>query len=107
MRLHALFCWSDGNTVNEIGYVGVERTLSIYTQYKSERERQRDHVKKNITRLLGRERERQSGFTLTPGSEGLQTEELLTLGRSFPCLPKLALLRGVIYTQVPQLRLMI
>ena len=50
MRLHALFCWSDGNTVNEIGYVGVERTLSIYTQYKSERERQRDHVKKNITR---------------------------------------------------------
>ena len=93
MRLHALFCWSDGNTVNEIGYAGVERTLSIYTQCKSERERQ-------------------SGFTLTPGSESLQTQEealeqLLTLEHSFPCLPKLALLREVIYTQVPQLRLMI
>ena len=104
MRLHALFCWSDGNTVNEIGYAGVERTLSIYTQYKSERDRETMWKKHN--KVLGRERERQSGFTLTPGSEGLQTEEqaleqLLTLRRSFPCLPKLALLRGVVYTQVP------
>ena len=52
-------------------------------------------LKKNIHGIRAREREKQRGFTLTPGSESLRSQEkaleqLLTLERSLVCQTSLS-----------------
>ena len=67
------------------------RELCKSTSNRREREWDRETMlKKNIHGIRAREREKQRGFTLTPGSESLRSQEkaleqLLTLERSLVC----------------------